>query len=193
MRDRLPADWTKDLANRRALEAQVEAALRCRPELELLASSTNAYDRLDFQLRARDAQLVELELKAKLQPLSSGWTALRPEVDPADLFVLDELALRKVIDVGRFGFLLVRDLPRGRWALWSAGDLLLSSKVRTSRVLHKSARPVLKGKLLLDLSEAAFVGERLAPTLDALCELTGRLDSWWNDVSPWPRIGTASR
>jgi hypothetical protein len=193
MRDRLPIDWARDLSGRHALESQVEGALRCHGAFRIDAVSTRAFDALDFQLVAPHGRSLELELKAKLQLLSSGWTRLRPDVEPVDLFVLDELAMRKVIDVGRFGFLLLRDVPRDRWALWSAGDLLVTSKVRTSRLLRKSATPVVKGKLVLDISEAAYVGATLAEALDALVSLTERVDGWWDDVAPWPRIETGVR
>ena len=82
----------------------------------MLRASTTSFDRLDFQLLAPGERLVEIEVKAKIQPLSEGWRALRHDVAPADLFVLDELALRKIVDAGRYAFLLVRDIPRARWA-----------------------------------------------------------------------------
>ena len=187
MRDRLPGDWTFDLANRRALEARVEAALRCHPGLDLTSSSTHSFDQLDFQLVGPGERAVQLELKAKLQPLSRGWRQLRPDVEPDDLFVLAELSLRKVVDVGRLGCLLVRDEPLKRWVLWSAGDLLVASRVRTTRTLRKSAIPVEKGKLLLDLSEAALRCTRLVDALDALVDIIGQIDRWWTAVEPWPR------
>lgn len=195
MRERTQPDWLIDLAARTGLESTVERSLRDHPRLELQACSTDAYDRLDFQLTpaGRRGQTIELELKAKLQPLSKGWRDLRPDVDPADLFVLDELALRKILDAGRYAFLLVRDVPQDRWVLWSAGDLLVASRVRHARRLQKSRTPRLKGKLLFDLSEAGFASPSLTGALDALVTTAARLDTWWSDVAPWPRTLATTR
>src|SRR5579884_405550 len=115
MRERRPADWATDLSGRHDLERCVEQALAGHPRLELLRTSTAAFDRLDFQLLGPGGRLVQVELKAKLQPLSEGWRRLRPDIDAADVFVLDELAVRKIVDAGRYAFLIVRDRPADRW------------------------------------------------------------------------------
>lgn len=189
MRDRRPADWAEDLAARHEIESEVERALRSRHDLDVELVSTRSFDRLDFQVCGPEGQVLQIELKAKRQPLSAQWCALRPDVDPRDLFVLDELALRKIVDGGRRTFLLVRDLPAGRWVLWSAGDLVVASRVRHARVLHKSARPVVKGKLLFDLGETGVQAADLGAVLDELVRTTRRLEALWHDVSPWPAAG----
>lgn len=186
MRERRSSDWVVDLNGRHGIEAQVENAITAHRTLSLLRSSTTAFDRLDFQLLGPGERLVELEVKAKMQPLSQGWRDLRPDVDPGDLFVLDELALRKIVDAGRYGFLLVRDIPRARWHLWSNGDLVVASRTRHTRVINKGPTPRMKGKLLFDLSEAGFTSVELSPALDALAAMVTRLESLWADVAPWP-------
>src|SRR4051812_35880200 len=108
MRPRVPGDWRIDLARRHLVEGQVEDALDSHPELTRLSSSTSAFDRLDFQVLGPGERLCELELKAKHQRYQ-GWA--RPGVSERDLFILDELALRKILDAGRHGFLLVHDQP----------------------------------------------------------------------------------
>src|SRR3954451_16200921 len=153
MRERRSSDWVIDLQGRHGIEAQVEAALERHPRMRLLRTSTASYDRLDFQLLGPAEHLVELEVKAKHQPLSAGWRRLRPDVNPADLFVLDELALRKIVDAGRYAFLLVRDVPQARWVLWTVGDLLVASRARHAREIDRGSGSRLKGKLLFDLSE----------------------------------------
>jgi hypothetical protein len=186
MRERRSSDWVIDLQGRHGIEAQVEGALDAHPVLRLLRSSTASFDKLDFQLLGPGERLVELEVKAKHQPLSAGWRDLRPDVDPADLFVLDELALRKIVDAGRYGFLLVRDIPRARWWLWSAGDLLVASRVRHTRRIDKGPGPLFKGKLVFDLSEAGFWSTDISGALDALAEMVIHLEALWSDISPWP-------
>ena len=192
MRERRSSDWVIDLNGRHGIEAEVEHAITSHEELSLLRASTTSFDRLDFQLLAPGERLVEIEVKAKMQPLSAGWRALRHDVDPADLFVLDELALRKIVDAGRYAFLLVRDIPRARWALWSSGDLLVASRVRHARRIDKGSRPMFKGKLLFDLSEAGFQSLSLSDALAALCATVGQLEALWSDVAPWPAAGSGS-
>jgi len=189
MRERRPADWATDLSGRHDLERRVEQALAQHPRLDLLRTSTAAFDRLDYQLLGPGGRLVQLELKAKLQPLSEGWRRLRPDIDAADVFVLDELAVRKIVDAGRYAFLIVRDRPADRWVLWSSGDLVVASRVRCARRLHKGPIPKDKGKLLFNLAEASLSAPALPAVLDAMADTVIRLDSWWNDIAPWPAAG----
>ncbi len=188
MRERNSSDWVIDLNGRHGIEAQVEHALVAHPALTLLKASTTSFDRLDFQVLSATEQLVQIELKAKRQPLSAGWRKLRPEVAPENLFVLDELALRKIVEAGRYAFLLVRDIPQARWVLWTVGDLLVAGRARHARSLDRGSGTHLKGKLLFDLSEAGFATHDLGAALDAIERTTRRLDAWWSDIAPWPTL-----
>lgn len=183
MRERRASDWKVDLAQRHPLEAQVARALDDHPGLVRLSSSTASVDRLDYQLLGPGERLCELELKTKRQPYR-GWAHLRPELGELDVFILDELALRRVVDAGRYAFLLVRDTPGRRWALWSTAELVLATKVRVSRQLATSGTS--KGKLLIDLTGAAAVVPTLPAALDALGELVRLIDRQWSDVAAWP-------
>ncbi|MBW3615608.1 MAG: hypothetical protein KY439_09925 [Actinobacteria bacterium] len=184
MRERRPGDWRIDLAQRHPLEAEVARALDHHPDLVRLQSSTASLDRLDYQLLGPGERLCELELKTKRQPYR-GWAHLRPELAEADVFILDELALRRIVDAGRYAFLLVRDIPANRWALWSTAELVLASKVRVSRRLAATSVTD-KGKLLIDLAGAAAVAHTLPAALGALAELVTVIDRQWCDVGPWP-------
>ncbi len=162
---------------------QGRRALDHHPDLVRLQSSTASLDRLDYQLLGPGERLCELELKAKRQPYR-GWAHLRPELPEADVFILDELALRRVVDAGRYAFLLVRDLPGERWALWSTAELLLATKVRVSRRLAATTVTD-KGKALIDLGAAAIT-RNLPAALSAVAKLVGVIDAQWGDVAPWP-------
>ncbi len=184
MRERRPADWRTDLAQRHPIEAEVAQAIDQHPELVRLASSTASLDRLDYQLLGPGERLCELELKTKRQPYR-GWAHLRPELPEADVFILDELALRRIVDAGRYAFLLVRDIPGNRWALWSTAELVLASKVRVSRKLATTSVSD-KGKLLIDVAGAAALAHTLPTALGALAKLVDLIDRQWCDVGPWP-------
>ena len=190
MRERRGGDWVTDLEGRHAIESEVELGIRRSSCLRLLRTSTTSFERLDFQLLCPGEHLIELEVKAKHQPLSASWRALRADVDPGDLFVLDELALRKIVDAGRYAFLLVRDLPRSRWVLWSAGDLHVATRVRHARRLERSTSgpSKTKGKLLFDLSEVGIAVDTVDDAMDALATLASRLDAMWSDIAPWPAL-----
>lgn len=183
MRDRRPADWRTDLRGRHGLEDLVAAAVASHPVLRLVGRSTDAYDQLDYELVGPGGRRLQLELKAKHQPYV-GWRDLRPEVAEGDLFILDELALRRLVDAGRYGFLLVRDVPGDRWVLWSLAELVIGSKVRVSRNLATPGR--VKGKVLLDLSEAAVAATSLGAALDRLADCVARIERQWGDIAPWP-------
>ena len=190
MRARQGSDWATDLGGRHDLEHQVRSALSLDPRLGSLCTRTNSFDRLDFGFVVAGRR-AELELKAKYQPLSYGWRQLRPDVQTSDLFVLDELALRKITDAGRFAFLLVWDAPSRRWCLWSSGDLVVASRSRHARRLDTPAHKT-KGKLLFDLSEAGYIGPCLQGAIDAMVGTVGHLDLWWADISPWPSLGASA-
>jgi hypothetical protein len=187
MRERRPSDWVVDLDRRHDSENAVERGIKYHQAFELVSDSTRSFSRLDFQLLGPEDRLIELEVKAKLQPLSTGWQELRPQVEPNNLFVLDELALRKIMDAGRYAFLLVRDVPGARWVLWSSGDLLVASRVRHARRLERSHVSRMKGKLLFDLSEGGAESPSLKEALDRLAEMAPHVDEWWTDIAPWPR------
>src|SRR5688500_16892486 len=136
MRERRPSDWSTDLHARKELESEVATAIRNHPSLTLLQDSSLAFDRLDFQAAGPRDRLVEIELKERLQRLSGGWQTLRSDVPESDLFVVDELAMRKIVDAGRYAFMLVRDVPSSRWCLWSCGALIAASRVRHVRKLE---------------------------------------------------------
>ncbi|MDQ6616690.1 MAG: hypothetical protein M3083_18585 [Actinomycetota bacterium] len=191
MRDRRRADWVTDLDGRHTVERQVRTAIESHPQLRVTRDSTASFDRLDFALAGPGGRPIELEVKAKNQPLSAGWRVLRPDVDPGDLFVLDELAMRKMVDAGRHAFMIVRDVPRDCWFLWSAGDLAVATRVRHSRRLQKGTTAMVKGKLLLNLAEAGYRAPALAEVVDTLATTAGDVDRRWRDISPWP-AGTVS-
>jgi hypothetical protein len=162
----------------------VAQEIHCHPALVLLNRSTSSTDLLDYQLMGPGERMLELELKTKRQRYK-GWSQYRPDLSESDLFILDELALRKIVDAGRYASLLVRDLPEDRWCLWSTADLVLTSKSRVARPLHTDRR-FLKGKLLISLTEQSYVCDTLEEAVDRLVRMSRDVDACWNDIAPWP-------
>ena len=184
MRDRRPGDWVTDLAGRHRLEDDMARALASHPELILARRATHALDTLDFTVLGPGERLAQVELKAKHQPYR-GWARLRPELAERDLFILDELALRKIVDAGRYAHLVVADLPIGRWCVWSTADLVLATKVRTVRALATGAGR-LKAKVLVDFREAAAVVDSPGDAAGVVADSLGRCDRLWGAIEPWP-------
>jgi hypothetical protein len=184
MRERRPDDWAADLAGRHALESRMASALSGHPELILLRKETASVDLLDYAVAGPGDRLCQVELKAKHQPYR-GWTNLRPDVPEKDLFILDELALRKIIDGGRYTYLVVADLPTKRWVVWSTLDLVLASKVRTVRALATGAGRQ-KAKLLIDFREAAAQVHDEHAAAATVAKMIASCDSSWSAIEPWP-------
>jgi len=184
MRERRPGDWVTDLAGRHRLEDDMARALAAHPDLVLARRATQAFDALDFTVLGPGERLAQVELKAKHQPYR-GWAQLRPGVLERDVFVLDELALRKIVEAGRYAYLVVADLPSARWCVWSTVDLVLASKVRTVRTLATGTNR-LKAKVLLDFAEAAAVVGSATDAADIVARALGDCDRHWGAIEPWP-------
>ena len=183
MRERRPEDWRIDLAARRPLESEVKSALARHDAFVPLKTSTSSMAKLDFQVVGPGERLIEIELKEKRQRYR-GWSSNRPDVPEGDLFILDELALRKLIDSGRYGILLIFDVPCRRWVVWTMADLVLGSKVRVNRRLL-TASGAIKAKVLLDLREASNAVATLGAALDVIANEIATLDARWNGIGPW--------
>lgn len=183
MRERHPQDWVVDLAGRHALEAAVEAALGRHEHVRLLDSHRDSVGELDFRVCAADGVASWVELKAKHQEYR-GWTELRPSTPERDLFIIDELALRKLLDGGRRTHLLIADLPSKRWVLFDLFDLTMTTKVRAVRHLQ-GRRAAEKGKLLIDLSDGTS-RRTLRESIELLAGRLDTLDRNWTSIGPWP-------
>ena len=184
MRERRPGDWKIDLARRHPLENFVENAIDDHPSLQRLSSSTTSLERLDFQVLAPGERLCEIELKAKHQPYRA-WADLRPGTLQRDLFIVDELTLRKMITAGRYAFLLVNDQPENRWLVWSTMELVLATKVRVNRRLA-TGTDRLKAKVLLDVTETPHHHDTLRSALSAISTSVKVIDEAWSSISGWP-------
>ncbi|MCP4957704.1 MAG: hypothetical protein GY925_00390 [Actinomycetia bacterium] len=192
MRDRRPSDWIADLTGRHELEQQVAGEFEANPAVRLLETNTNRYDRLDYSVATTSVTAAGVELKAKWQPYR-GWGHHRPDVDQADLFILDELALRRIVTDGTNSHLLIYDHPMRRWVIFGVADLILAPKARIARQLQ-GRRPTTKGKVLIDLRDGLQAGQDLPTVITRLGAAINDTDRRWPQVEPWPapQTGAAS-
>lgn len=121
------------------LQASKEYEQHVRQHLpDAIIDQTSSTDKLDFWHPGWVA-----DIKEKRQPLTNRWRVL-PDVPEQDLFVLDELSLRKALVHGMKSYFIIRDVPCGRVFLAAAWEVACSDKVRRQRGG--------KGKIILDLT-----------------------------------------
>lgn len=144
---RRPVHWETDTSSRRSFEREVTKALREDGEFEIL-DSTDSFHDMDFELGCRGRRIF-LEVKEKRQRYRDGWVeaSTTPE---ANLFILDELAARKVILRSPRAYVLVRDHLVGRFVVFGALELITLPKSRVNRSIDGGVA-TFKGKWLIDL------------------------------------------
>ena len=153
-RARRPDDWTRDLEGARAAEARVADVLSSDRRVEDFEDHTDDFDTLDFSF-TYDGARVHLDLKEKKQRYSAEYESLWPEVDPRDLFIVDETVYRRIVWQGGGGYLLIHDHPGGRWVIFGPWELTLGPRVRYQRWGRRRDTDFAKGKILLDLGAGA--------------------------------------
>ena len=160
-RSRRPGDWGRDLEGARASERALAEALSDHPSIHSLTDHTDAFDLLDFSFTVA-RERVFVDIKEKRQPYSLGINDLWPNVESSNLFILDETVYRRIIWQGGGGYLVVRDHPEKRWALFGPWELTLGPRVRYQRWGQRGDTGFLKGKILLNINAAALVSERFS-------------------------------
>ncbi len=122
---------------------------------------TKSTSSLDFFL---PRQKIFFDAKEKAQPLSmKNW---REAITSQEhLFIIDDLAARKLLRHAPLSFCLIKDssLSPAMYYTYSIVDLLCIPKKRVNRPIEKSVK-AFKGKWLLDLRDAA-VFEGLADAM----------------------------
>ncbi len=109
---------------------------------------TRAFCELDFTLLLPAGVRFHLEAKEKRQPYNaSAWPDFAPE---EELFILDDLTVRKCLAFAPRAGVVVKDGVVGRYLFFSVIDLALMPRQRVNRRIERNA-PDLKGKWLIDL------------------------------------------
>ena len=129
----------RDFAEARALEEHVASFL---PEQRITKFDHN--DDLDIWIPG-----YYVEVKAKRQKLTARWSKL-VEIPERDLFIMDELSVRRACRHWPEAYFLIHDMPEDRYFLASVVDLVCVERTRVQRVG--------KGKWLVNLQDFYRVG-----------------------------------
>ena len=117
---------------------------------------TRAFCELDFTLLLPAGVRFHLEAKEKRQPYNtSAWPAFASE---PELFILDDLTVRKCLAFAPRAGVVVKDGGAGRYLFFSVLDLALMPRQRVNRRIERNA-PDLKGKWLIDLRNGQAAGD----------------------------------
>ncbi len=119
---------------------------------------TTSYKKPDFAITFAAQSTFFLEVKEKRQAYNpANWPTVTPE---AELFILDDLTVRKCLGHAPHSGVLVRDNRHERYLFFSIVDLALMPKIRVNRPIRRNS-PDLKGKWLINLQNG-----QVAVTLD---------------------------
>lgn len=114
---------------------------------------TTSFKALDFTIGRDGMAYFELEVKEKRQPYRADrWPISIPE---PDLFILDDLTVRKCLRLAPRSGVLVRDSCRSRYGFFSVVDLALMPRVRVNREIDRGTK-AFKGKWMVDLNNSAL-------------------------------------
>lgn len=119
---RTSAQKLNDFHDARKFEEEVGEHL---PEYKLADLTHN--DRLDFWVPG-----FYVEVKEKKQRLTPRWHLL-PGVPERDLFVMDELTVRRALRHFPEAYFLIRDVPENRLFIASITDFVVVERVRRNR------------------------------------------------------------
>ena len=146
-----------DFKDAREFEEHVAAMLR--PHTHGFVTKFDSVNDLDIWVPG-----LFLDVKEKRQRYGPRFQALWPELDERNMFIVDELSVRRALEKdARCTYFLIRDLPGGdRMFVVSALELAVGNKVRANR---ETTAGNLKGKWVIDLA-----GCRRLPALDQLFE-----------------------
>lgn len=98
----------------------------------------------DFTINVGNDVFVDIEVKEKKQKYKDHWTDKIPQ---EHLFIIDDLAARRIILSTNFGYAVIKDVTRSLYFVISPLIFSLIPKIRVNRKLTGN---VLKGKWLID-------------------------------------------
>lgn len=114
-----------------------------------------------------------IECKEKKQPLTDRWWLL-PGVEERNLFIMDELSLRRCMKAAPHTYIIINDVPCDRLFILNAVEMACAERTRRNRNG--------KGKLIYNLTDF-----RRLPHLDQLLEfvMADMADLPWKRSECW--------
>jgi hypothetical protein len=117
--------------------------------------NSSSFQLLDFTVRLDADRPFHIDVKEKRQSYSqNNWPKVMPETD---MFILDDLAVRKCLAYSPYSGVLVRDKLLNRYIFLSVLDLAMMPKTRVNRHIKKN-QPALKGKWIVSLRNGVNAG-----------------------------------
>lgn len=136
-----------------------------------VVSATNSTSKLDFHIPG-----ISVEVKEKRQPLGGRWHLL-PGVDERDLFVIDELSIRKALAHWPAAFFVIRDVPCDRLFVAPIWLMVGVERVRVDRTFTGGQR---RGKWIIPLTSLIQLDNPEAELLPLLQRLA--ISGEWLDT-----------
>jgi len=131
-----------------------------------LADNSNSYEKLDFAFGDKSTKrYFSFDVKEKRQRYNmKNWQVAN--IPEEYLFILDDLAARKILAYAPNSGIVVRDNMRHRYFLFTVVDLYLMPKQRVNRTIKKQVEAY-KGKWLIDLRSGQKF-DKLADVFDGI-------------------------
>jgi len=114
---------------------------------------TNSLYCLDFRFRYREdkEEYAHLEVKEKKAPYNlSNWGIFNEK--ESDIFIIDDLSIRKLMLYGPRSFTLIRNNGNGKYYMLRSVDTLGIPKIRVNRPIEKN-NLIFKGKWIIKFSD----------------------------------------
>lgn len=163
---RPPGAGQADYANAREFEEEVGTWLG-----QFKVGNLDSPTRLDYWVPG-----IFVEVKEKRQPLGERFSKLWPAVEPADLFVLDELSVRRALQHDYSTYFVLRDKPLERVFVARIDELVCAERVRVDRETSPGRK---KGKWVLDLRQFRSLADPAAEFLPLV--LADQVAMPWKD------------
>ena len=147
-----------------SFEQEIKAYFRGKNQA--FEDNCRSFKYLDFSFGPRKGdRRFHFDAKEKRHPINlKNWPA--SSVPQEHLFILDDLAARKVLAFAPNAGLLIRDNTRATYHFFTVIDLFLMPKLRVNRPIENEVH-AMKGKWLIDLRNA-FTSDSLAASFDAI-------------------------
>ncbi len=144
---------------------------------EPFLDNTSSLTALDFALTRHN---IQIDAKEKRQPFAM--THWKDASMPQEfLFIVDDLAIRKLLLHAPYSFTLIRDssVSPSSFYVFSLVDFLCIPKLRVRRKIRRNV-PTVKGKWLIDLRDAASF-DTLSDSIDYIIQYPKKNNAIFRD------------